>query len=87
MLYQDKTCFTVMCAPVEREPAYDVENLRFGFTPSGMKLDLAVFVNNVLNHAYRVYAYDGAYYNGEVAGVYAKPRTWGVTATYHFGGQ
>ena len=86
-LYQDKTCFTVMCAPVEREPAYDVENLRFGFTPSGMKLDLAVFVNNVLNHAYRVYAYDGAYYNGEVAGVYAKPRTWGVTATYHFGGQ
>lgn len=84
-LYSGKFCFTVLCAPVENEPAYHVENARIGFTPKGSNLDLAVFVNNLFNRAYRIYAFDGSQFWGDALGVYAKPRTWGVTASYHFG--
>ena len=74
-----------MCAPVEREAAYHVENVRVGLTPAGSNLDLAVFVNNLFQRQYRVYAFDGSTYWGDVLGVYAKPRTWGVNAIWHFG--
>ncbi len=84
-LYQGKTCFTVLCAPVEREPAYHVENVRVGFSPAGSKVDLAVFVNNLFERAYRSYAFDGSLFWGDSLGVYAKPRTWGITATVRFG--
>lgn len=85
MTYSGKFCFTVMCAPVEKEPAYHVENARIGFTPAGGKVDFAVYVNNLFNRAYRVYAFDGSTYWGDALGVYAKPRTWAITATYRFG--
>lgn len=85
LLYSGKSCFTVMCAPVEQEPAYHVENARIGFTPKGGNIDLAFYVNNVFNRAYRVYAFDGSTYWGDALGVYAKPRAWGITATYRFG--
>ena len=83
-LYSGGFCFTVMCAPVEQENAYHVENARIGFTPAGTKLDLAVFVNNIFQRAYRIYAFDGSLYWGDSLGVYAKPRTWGVSANYKF---
>lgn len=86
-LYQGKSCFTVLCAPVERERAYHVENARIGFTPAGGKIDLAVFVNNVFERAYRSYAFDGSLFWGDSLGVYAKPRTWGVSAKVRFGGE
>ena len=84
-LFQSKMCFTVMCAPVEREKGYAVANARIGFTTADEKIDLALFVNNLFERAYRVYAFDGSLYWGDTLGVYAKPRTWGVSATYHFG--
>ena len=86
-LYQGKTCFTVLCAPVEREPAYHVENVRIGFSPAGGRIDLAVFVNNVFERAYRSYAFDGSLFWGDSLGVYAKPRTWGLSAKLRFGGE
>jgi iron complex outermembrane receptor protein len=42
-------------------------------------------VNNLFNRAYRVYAFDGSLYWGDTLGVYAKPRTWGLTVRYNFG--
>ncbi len=84
-LYTGKFCFTVLCAPVEREKAYHVENVRVGLSPAGTNLDLAVFVNNVFERKYRVYAFDASTFWGYTTGVYAKPRTWGVSAVYHFG--
>ena len=84
-LYTGKFCFTVMCAPVEREKAYHVENVRVGISPKGTNLDLSFFVNNLFQREYRVYAFDGSAYWGDVLGVYAKPRTWGVNAVWHFG--
>ena len=84
-LYTGKFCFTVMCAPVEREKSYHVENLRVGFSPAGTNLDLAVFVNNVFERKYRVYSFDASTFWGYTTGVYGKPRTWGVNAVWHFG--
>jgi iron complex outermembrane receptor protein len=84
-LFQTKMCFTVMCAPVEREGGYAVANARVGFTTADEKLSVAVFVSNLFNRKYRVYAFDGSLYWGDTLGVYAKPRTWGINLRYNFG--
>ncbi len=84
-IFQSKMCFTVMCAPVEREGGYGVANGRLGFTTANEKVDVALFVSNLFNRAYRVYAFDGSLYWGDTLGVYAKPRTWGLTVRYNFG--
>ncbi len=84
-LFQSAMCFTVMCAPVEQEKGYAVANARVGFTTADEKIDVSVFVNNLFNKAYRVYAFDGSLYWGDTLGVYAKPRTWGVSVRYNFG--
>ena len=84
-LFQSSMCFTVMCAPVEEEKGYAVANARVGFTTADEKIDVALFVNNLFNKAYRVYAFDGSLYWGDTLGVYAKPRTWGLSVRYNFG--
>ena len=84
-LFQSSICFTVLCAPVEQESGYAVANARLGFTTADKSVDVAVFVSNVFNRAYRVYAFDGSLYWGDALGVYAKPRTWGVSLRYNFG--
>jgi iron complex outermembrane recepter protein len=84
-LYSGSFCFTVMCAPVEREGAYHVENLRLGFKPGSGDLSIAFVVQNLFNRQYRTYAFDGSLYWGNTLGVYAKPRTWGVSMRYNFG--
>ena len=83
--YSDKFCFTVLCAPVEREDSYIVSNLRFGYAADGGAWEVAAFVDNVLEEEYRVYAFDSSLFSGVVAGVYAKPRTFGISGTYRFG--
>ena len=84
-LYTGKFCFSVLCAPDEREGAYHVENARIGVIPAGGKLELAFFVNNLFNRVYRSYAFDGSLYWGDALSVYGKPRTWGLTARMNFG--
>jgi iron complex outermembrane receptor protein len=84
-LFQSSMCFTVMCAPVEREKGYAVANARIGYTTADDKIDISVFVNNLFEKAYRVYAFDGSLFWGDTLGVYAKPRTWGVSVRYNFG--
>ncbi|EGD59445.1 TonB-dependent receptor [Novosphingobium nitrogenifigens DSM 19370] len=80
-------CFTVLCAPVEQEAAYNIVNLRAGFTTGDGRIDFAAFVNNLNKEKYRIYAFDESLFGGNVAQAYGKPRTWGITATYHFGAQ
>ncbi len=86
-LYTDKFCFTVLCAPVEQERAYHVENLRIGFESADNGWSIAGFVNNVFGREYRAYAFDSSLFAGVVAGVYAKPRTWGINAKMRFGSE
>jgi iron complex outermembrane receptor protein len=83
--YSDKFCFTVLCAPVEMEGSYTVVNARIGYQPANKRWELAVFCDNLADEKYRVYAFDSSLFAGVVAGVYAKPRTYGVTATYRLG--
>lgn len=84
-MYSGGFCFSVLCAPVEREGAYHVENARIGVIPAGKNLELAFFVNNIFNRAYRTYAFDGSLYWGDALSVFAKPRTWGLSARINFG--
>jgi iron complex outermembrane recepter protein len=86
-LITGKFCFTVLCAPVERERAYHTENVRLGFSSADNRWEIAAYVNNLFNREYRAYAFDSSLFAGVVAGVYAKPRTWGVTARMRFGSE
>jgi iron complex outermembrane receptor protein len=83
--YTDDFCFTALCAPVEEEASYTIANARLGYAAPDGRWELAAFVNNLFEEEYRVYAYDGSLFAGVVAGVYGKPRTYGVTATFRFG--
>jgi iron complex outermembrane recepter protein len=86
MLYSDGFCFTVLCAPVERESPYAVTNARVGYVAGEGRWEVAAFLDNAFDREYRVYAFDSSLFSGVVAGVYGKPRTYGLTATYRFGG-
>ena len=85
VLYSAEFCFTVLCAPVESESSYSVSNARIGYTAAGGRWDFAAFVNNIFEEEYRVYAFDSSLFSGVVAGVYGKPRIWGVSASHRFG--
>ena len=78
-------CFTVLCAPVEREGSYQVANLRIGFTPGSDRWDVSAFVTNVTKSAYRIYAFDESLFGGNVAQAWGRPRMFGATLTYRFG--
>jgi iron complex outermembrane receptor protein len=83
--YSAKFCFTVLCAPVEKEAGYSVANARIGYAAEDGRWSVAAFVDNITDEEYRVYAFDSSLFAGVVAGVYGKPRTYGVTATWRFG--
>ncbi len=84
--YTGKFCFSVLCAPVEREGDHTVYNARISWAPAGKTWEASFFLNNIGNEIYRVYTYDVALSTGQIPSVYAKPQTWGVSLTYHFGG-
>ena len=71
------------CARLVNERAMARVNARAGMFLG--RVEASVFVNNLFNKAYRVYAFDGSLYWGDTLGVYAKPRTWGVSMKYNFG--
>jgi iron complex outermembrane receptor protein len=83
--YSDKFCFTVLCAPVEKESSYWVANARIGYGAEDGRWAVAAFVDNLTDEEYRVYAFDSSLFAGLVAGVYGKPRTYGLMATWRFG--
>ena len=85
--YTDKFCFTVLCAPVEKEAGYSVANARIGYAADNGRWSVAGFVDNLTNEKYRVYAFDSSLFAGVVAGVYGKPRTYGVTMSWRFGAE
>jgi iron complex outermembrane receptor protein len=85
VLYTDDFCFTVLCAPVEAEESYTVANARIGYASPDGRWEVAAFVNNLFEEEYRVYAFDSSLFSGVVAGVYGKPRIYGVTASFRFG--
>ena len=85
VLYTSKFCFTLLCAPDEHESSYTVANARLGYGAQDGHWEVAAFVNNLNNEKYRVYAFDSSTFAGVTAGVYGKPRTYGITVTYRIG--
>ena len=85
MCIRDRFCFSVLCAPVEKEGAHTVSNVRISYAPNGKTWEAAFFINNIGNEIYRIYTYDVAASTGQIPSVYAKPQTWGVSLTYRFG--
>jgi iron complex outermembrane receptor protein len=85
VLYSSEFCFTVLCAPVEQEDAYTVANARLSYDSGDGRWGVAAFVDNLFEEEYRVYAFDSSLFAGVVAGVYARPRWYGLSATYRFG--
>ena len=83
LLYSGKFCFTTLCSPVDREPAYTVVNGNIGYDVG--RVSLGLFVNNIFNERYRVYGVDNGLTGGFNDSIYAKPRTFGVSAAVHFG--
>ena len=75
----------MLCAPVEQEDAYTVANARLSYDSGDGRWGVAVFVDNLFEERYRVYAFDSSLFAGVVAGVYARPRWYGLSATYRFG--
>jgi iron complex outermembrane receptor protein len=62
-----------------------VLNARVGYDSGNGRWSVAAFVDNVTEEEYRVYAFDSSLFAGVVAGVYGRPRWYGLTATYRFG--
>jgi iron complex outermembrane receptor protein len=85
VIYSDDFCFTTLCAPVEQEESYTVANARIGYAAPDGRWEVAAFVNNLFEEEYRVYAFDSSLFSGVVAGVYGKPITYGITASFRFG--
>ena len=83
--YSSEFCFTVLCAPVEEEGSYTVANARLSYESDSGRWGVAAFANNLFEEEYRVYAFDSSLFSGVVAGVYGKPRWYGLSATYRFG--
>ena len=85
MQFSSEFCFTVLCAPVEEEESYTVVNARLSYESGSGRWGVAAFANNLFDEEYRVYAFDSSLFAGVVAGVYAKPLWYGISATYRFG--
>ena len=83
--YTDDFCFTVLCAPVEKEKGYTLLNARIGYGAADGRWEIAVFGDNLTDEEYRVYAFDSSLFAGVVAGVYGKPQTYGISGTFRFG--
>jgi iron complex outermembrane receptor protein len=83
--YTDDFCFTVLCAPVEKEKGYTLLNARIGYGAEDGRWEVALWGDNLTDEEYRVYAFDSSLFAGVVAGVYGKPQTYGVSATFRFG--
>ena len=81
--YSDDFCFSVLCAPLDREDSFVMGNFRVSYTSGDEHWKLAAFVNNVSDTEYRLYTLD---ISGLSIGndAYAHPRWAGGTITFNW---
>lgn len=75
--------FETYNSPTDYQPAYMVANASIGYTDPTGKLDVRLFCNNVGDKLYQSFNADTAGL-GFGAQIFAMPRTYGGTLTYHF---
>lgn len=80
--YNASSYFTVNNAPVEKEDAYWLSNARIAYEPEGGRWGASVFVKNIADAYYRVYALDvsGLGFSNDRPG---QPRWFGVNFSYN----
>jgi iron complex outermembrane receptor protein len=71
-------------APADYEPSYVVSNARLTFSSADDRWEIAAWVRNLADRAYRVYGLDLSALGFEQS-VYGPPRTFGATFTYRWG--
>lgn len=81
--YQDDSCFTVVCHPVEEEDDFIVGNARISLAPESDKWEVAVFVNNIGDEEYRVFAGDASFV-GNTSSSFGAPRWYGASVSYRW---
>ena len=81
--FSDGFCFSVLCAPLDREESYVVSNLRAEYAFPGDRWSIAAYVTNVSGEEYRIYSLDLSGL-GLANDAYAPPRMFGLTAIVNF---
>jgi len=71
-------------APVDLQRSYAVTNARLGYKTAGGAWDVSLYAKNLFDRIYRQYNLDLSSVGWNL-GVYAPPRLYGVTVTYHLG--
>lgn len=74
--------FSAFNAPIDRQEAYAVGNVRIEYKPRNMPFDVSFFVQNVTDKQYLVYSLDLSAL-GYANHVYGRPRWFGGTVTFH----
>jgi iron complex outermembrane recepter protein len=71
-------------APADYQPSYAVSNARLTYSTADDRWEVAAWVRNLADRAYRVYGLDLSALGFEQS-VYGPPRTFGATFTYRWG--
>jgi outer membrane receptor protein involved in Fe transport len=66
------------------QPPYWVHNARLGYRPPGGRLEIAGWVRNITNEAYKTFAFDGSTFQQTSIYFVGDPRTYGGTITINF---
>lgn len=84
--YNGSQYFSTVNAPIDRENAYAVGNVRASYALDGARWggnwEFAVFANNIANRFYRIYDLDLSLGLGDANQSYARPRWVGGSITY-----
>lgn len=81
--YSGVQYFSAFNAPVDREWARIIGNARISYVPERSGWELALFVNNVTDKAYRIANIDGSSFLGQTQQTFAPPRWIGGSLTWN----
>jgi outer membrane receptor protein involved in Fe transport len=66
------------------QPAFWLHNVRFSYRPPGGRFEIAGWVRNLTNQAYKTFGFDGSTFNNTTIYFVGDPRTYGGTLTINF---
>jgi outer membrane receptor protein involved in Fe transport len=66
------------------QPAFWLHNLRLSYRPPGVPIEIAAWVRNLTNEAYKTFGFDGSTFTNTSIYFVGEPRTYGATLTVNF---
>jgi outer membrane receptor protein involved in Fe transport len=66
------------------QPAFWLHNVRLSYRPPGGRFEIAGWVRNLTNKAYKTFGFDGSTFNNTTIYFVGDPRTYGGTLTINF---